>query len=131
MPFVRALCLLLLLSACGRLDAYSTIGPDFIRAKKPEPAPAIDPEPDAARLIRDNLKLVFLDHAQASDVRISKVRREPRGSGWNVCVKANVSSISKARLSRTYVVPIERGEIGIRRAATPSDGCDGETYTRI
>jgi hypothetical protein len=131
MQFVRALCLLLLLSGCGRLDAYTTFGPDSWRAKKPEPAPVADPEPDAPRLIRDNLKLIFLEHAQASDVRISRVRREPRGSGWNVCIKASLASLTQARLVRTYIVPIERGEIGTRRVAAPTDGCDGESYTRI
>ena len=134
MSSVRALCLFLLpllAAACGQLDAFSTIGPDHWRSPKPEPAGRTEPAPDAPRLIRNNLKHVFMENAQPQNIRLSRPRREPTGTGWNVCVKADVTTVGQTTLARTYVVPIERGEIGIRRLADPSDGCEREDYTRL
>jgi len=118
-------------AGCGRVDSHATYFPESWRQPSPEPAPAQDPQPDAARLICDNLTKVFTETSQPSNVQVSSLRRNAVGAGWNVCVRATVLAINKSTMVRTYVVPIERGEIGLRRTAVAADGCDPERFTRI
>ena len=131
MPSVRALCLLILLSGCGRVDSHATFFPESLRQERPDNRRLPDPAPDAARLLKDNLQLVFTENSQPTNVRLSGLRRNPASTGWYVCIKATVTTINKSKLARTYVVPFERGEIGLRRPPTPEDGCETEQYTRL
>jgi hypothetical protein len=122
--------LLVLLSACGRVDSQATFFHENLR--QPSDNQRLpDPEPDAARLIKDNSKRVFTESSRPTNVRLSALRRNPTGPGWNVCIKATITTISKATIPRTYVVAFDRGEIGLRRTATPADGCETEPYTRL
>ena len=127
---VRALCLLVLLTGCGRVDSQALFFPEIIRQAQPDRR-LPDPEPDSARLIRENLKSVFTESSQPSNVRLSGLRRNLDDAGWNLCIKAIVTTLNKAKLARTYVVQFDRGEIGLRRTATPADGCEAEQYTQL
>jgi hypothetical protein len=123
--------LLVLLSACGRVDSRATLFPESWRQAAPDPQLRPEPEPDAPRLIRDNLKHIFIEGSQPTNVRLSGLRRNPTGNGWNVCIKATIVTVGKATRAVTYLIPLERGEIGLRRVAAPQDGCETESYTRI
>jgi hypothetical protein len=119
-----------LLAGCGRSDSYSVM-PEVLKQPRSEPKPP-DPQPKTVRLFRDNIDLVFMESARPQNVMISKPRRNSSGYGWNVCVKASVSSINHTPIGvQTYLVEIENGAIGFRRPAEPKDGCQAESYERI
>src|SRR5438445_13679248 len=82
----------LALSACGFADMRSPL-PEVFRAKAPEPAPPEQP-PDVKRLMRENLESVFTAASHPARMRVSTPRREPAGSGWTACVRADVSSVT-------------------------------------
>jgi hypothetical protein len=132
MSVVLALCLLLLLlPGCGRLDAYATFAPEAIRLPKPVNQRLPDPEPEAARLVRDGLDSVFLKGANPRNVKISKPRRDPSSTGWTVCLKATTTTVGGHTRAVTLVVYIVRGELDLRRPAEPNDGCESEDYARL
>ena len=130
MPRIRALCLLIVLSACGRVDSQATFFPEALRQPAPHAA-APEPEPDATRLVRDNLTRIFLENSAPTNVRMSALRRNASGHGWTACIKATITTVGKATRAVTYVIPFERGDIGMRRVATPEDVCESEQYARL
>ena len=82
----------LTLAACGFADMRSPL-PEVFRAKAPDPAPP-EPVPDLKRLMRENLESIFTAASHPVRVRVSTPRREPAGSGWTACVRADVSSVT-------------------------------------
>jgi hypothetical protein len=117
-----------LLNGCGRPDAYA-VAPEFLRQPRAEPR-LPEPEPDVASLLQANS--VFPQSSHPKDVMITKPRRDPTSQGWTFCIKANVSGINGSSIGvQTYLVYIEQGKVGQRRLATPSDGCQSESYQRL
>jgi hypothetical protein len=108
-----------LLASCGRPDAYSSM-PEFIRLSKPEPR-LPDPEPHIPSLLQANHYSVFTQSSNPKNVMVAKPRRDSLSSGWTFCIKADVNAIDRASMgTQTYLVYIERGNIGRRRPAEPS-----------
>lgn len=121
-------CALIALTGCGRSDAYSSM-PEFMRYPKPAPPPP-EPEPDAKALIRAGLATLFA--TKPSKAAISRVRHNPAGTGYTVCVKALVAgTMNSGQTPVTIVVSIEHGRLGDRRRAEPQDGCEAEDYEPV
>jgi hypothetical protein len=100
-------------------------------AKEAEP-PRLDPQPDVKQLLRDKLDSVFTAASRPRHVRVSPPRRQPNGSGWTACVKAEVNSVIGRPLgTQTYLATISGGLILDRRRVEPDDNCASETYEGI
>jgi hypothetical protein len=105
--------------------------PKMMSAKEAEP-PRLDPQPDVKQLLRDKLDSVFTAASRPRHVRVSPPRRQPNGSGWTACVKAEVTSvIGKPLGTQTYLATISGGLILDRRRVEPDDNCASETYEGI
>jgi hypothetical protein len=120
-----------LLAGCGLADSRSPV-PDFMRAKASDP-PAPEPPPDVKQLVRKNLDSVFIASSAPHDVRVSPPRRDPRGSGWIACVKAELTSaMGKPLGTQTYRVNISTGIIiDRRRLEADDDNCESENFEPI
>jgi hypothetical protein len=82
--------------------------------------------------VRERLNSVFLAASNPRQVRIAPPRRELRGAGWTVCVRAELTSVMGKPLgAETYRVTISGGEIIDRRRAEADDNCAAETYEPI
>jgi hypothetical protein len=118
------------LVGCGGADSHAKL-PDFLLAKGPEPRP-FDPEPDVRQLVRDNLAQVFTAASHPRHVRVSPPRREPNGTGWTTCIKAELTSVTGRSLgTQTYLATINGGVIRDRRRVEADDNCASETYEGI
>jgi hypothetical protein len=126
LPFSTALAL----AGCGFADVRSPL-PEFMRAKEAAPAP-VEPPPDVKRLVRDHLDAVFVANSYPRGVRVSHPVHEVRGTGWTVCVRAEVNSTNGKPIGvQTYRISISGGEIMDRRRADPDDNCETESYEPI
>jgi hypothetical protein len=117
----------IVLAGCGYADSHANL-PKFFR--QPEQPPR-EPEaaPDVKRLVRDNVASLFAASAHPRNIAASPPRRDPRGSGWTVCIKASVSGMSNQDIGlQTFVVSIENGRIWNRHRAGVEDKCDAEAY---
>jgi hypothetical protein len=120
----------LALGACGLADVRSPV-PEFMRARAPDPAPP-DPPPDVKRILRDKLESVFTAASHPSQVRVSVPRREPVGTAWTACVRAELNSvIGKPLGTQTYRVTIAGDMIVDRRRVEEEDTCVSETYEPV
>jgi hypothetical protein len=100
-------------------------------AKEAEPA-RLDPEPNVKQLLRDKLDSVFTAASHPRHVRVSAPRREPNGSGWTACIKAELTSVTGRSLgTQTYLATIGGGVILDRRRVEADDNCASETYEGI
>ena len=63
--------------------------------------------------MRDGLEVMFTAASRPTRVRVSTPLREPVGTGWTACVRAEISSVTGQPLTRTY----RRGIRGDRTAA--------------
>ena len=88
----------LTLAGCGFADVRAPV-PEFMRAKAPDPAPP-EPPPDVKRIVRDKLESVFTAASRPSRVRVSAPRREPVGTAWTACVRADMNSVIGKPLAR-------------------------------
>jgi hypothetical protein len=121
----------LVLAGCGFADSRSPV-PDFMRAKASDPPPP-EPSPDVKQLVRKNLDSVFVASSAPHDVRVSSPRRDPRGSDWTACVKAELTSATGKPLgTQTYRVTISTGIITDRlRLEADDDNCASENFEPI
>jgi hypothetical protein len=119
----------LALGACGLADVRSPV-PEFMRAKAPDPVPP-EPPPDVKRILRDKLESVFTAASRPSHVRVSVPRREPVGTAWTACVRAELNSVIGKPLSQTYRITIAGDMIVERRRVEEEDTCVSETYEAI
>jgi hypothetical protein len=121
---------LLLLAGCGIADSHSPV-PEFMRVKVSEPPPP-EPPPDVRQLVHERLDSVFVSTSNPRQVRISSPRREIHGSGWTVCVKAELTSaMGKPLGAQTYRITISGGVIIDRRRVEADDNCASETYEPV
>ena len=120
----------LALSACGLGDVRAPL-PEFMRAKAPDPAPP-EPPPDLKRLMRENMEVVFTSASKPARVRVATPRREPAGTDWTACVRADLNSvIGKPLGTQTYRLTISANKIVDRRRVEDDDNCASETYEPI
>jgi predicted small lipoprotein YifL len=118
------------LAGCGTADPHAKL-PDFMLAKATEPRQP-DPQPDVKQLLRDKLDAVFTAASHPRHVRVSPPRRDTSGSGWTVCVKAELTSVTGRSLgTQTYRATISGGVILDRRRVEDGDGCAAEVYEGI
>lgn len=118
------------LTGCGIADSGAPL-PQFMRGRIPEAVKA-DPEPDMRLLLRASPEAVFLASANPRGVRVSQPRRNPAGSGWTACVRAEVTSVIGQPIgTQTYLVTIAHGAILDRRMAGGTDNCSSESYASL
>jgi hypothetical protein len=117
------------LAACS-VDSRAPL-PKILRADEAAPR-QLDPEPDVKQLVRDRLDQVFTAASHPRHVQVSPPRRELTGSGWTVCVRAELTSVIGRSLgTQTYLATITGGVILDRRRAGVQDNCASETYEGI
>src|SRR4051794_26036679 len=117
------------LAACSA-DSHAPL-PKILRADEAAPR-QLDPEPDVRQLVRDRLDQVFTAASHPRRVQVSPPRRELTGSGWTVCVRAELTSVTGRSLgTQTYLATIGGGIILDRRRVEASDNCASESYERI
>jgi hypothetical protein len=119
----------LALGACGFADMRSPV-PEFMRAKAPDPTPP-EPPPDLKRILRDKLESVFTAASRPSHVRVTVPRREPVGTAWTACVRAELNSVTGKPLSQTYRITIAGDMITDRRRVEEEDTCATESYEPV
>jgi hypothetical protein len=120
----------LALAGCGFADMRAPL-PEFMRAKIPDPLPP-EPPPDVKRLMRDNLEQVFTAASQPTHIRVSAPHREPSGTNWTVCVRADLNSvIGKPLGDQTYRLTLAGNTIIDRRRVEDEDNCASESYEPI
>src|SRR5271154_2925345 len=116
----------LTLSACGLADSRAPV-PEFMRVKESAPPPP-EPPPDVKRIVREKLDSVFVSTSIPREVRVSPPLHDPRGPGWNACVRAEVNSaLGKPMGTETYRITIMGGEIVDRRRVEAEDNCVSES----
>ena len=119
----------LALAACSMGSLTDTISPLLPHhAETPPPAP--EPEPAYRQLIADHMGELFAANAEVRHARLSNARKIDSSASavWQVCLKAEMKVSDGSTVTRTYVVLIQRGQIGDRRSANSSDKCDEEKY---
>jgi hypothetical protein len=117
------------LAACSA-DSHAPL-PKFLRTDEAGPR-QLDPEPDVKQLVRDRLDQVFTAASHPRHVQVSPPRRELTGSGWTVCVRAELTSVTGRSLgTQTYLATITGGVILDRRRVGPEHNCASETYEGI
>ncbi|WGR92958.1 hypothetical protein MTX26_23935 [Bradyrhizobium sp. ISRA443] len=119
-----------LIAGCTGADSYAYV-PEFMRDKKAEPPP-LEAPPDVKHLIGTKLDSVFTAGSQPTHVQVSPPLRDPRGTGWTACVRAELtSSIGKPLGTQTYRIFINDGAVFDRRRVETDDNCLTETYEPI
>ena len=129
---VHIVCLIvaaLTLAGCGLSDVRAPV-PEFMRARAPDPGPP-EPPPDVKRIVRDRLESVFTAASRPARVRVSVPLREPVGTAWTACVRADVSSVTGKPLTQTYRVTIAGDMIVDRRRVEEEDTCATESYEPV
>jgi hypothetical protein len=120
----------LALAACGLADSRSPV-PEFMRNKAIEPPPP-EPPPDVKRLVREKPDSVFVAASKPRQIRVSSPHHDIRGSDWNACVRAELTSVmGKSLGTQTYRVTISGGVIIDRRRIEAGDNCASEAYEPI
>jgi hypothetical protein len=120
----------LALAGCGFADVRAPV-PEFMRLKAADPLPP-EPPPDLKRIVRDKVEAVFTAASHPSRVRVSTPRREPVGTAWTACAKAETNSvIGKPLGTQTYRVTIAGDMIVDRRRVEEDDNCTTESYEPI
>jgi hypothetical protein len=119
----------LTLAGCGLADSHSPV-PEFMRIKASEPPPP-EPPPDVGQLVRKNLDSVFVANSYPHQLRVSPPHRDPHGSGWTACVRAELTSAMGKPGAQTYRVTISGGVIVDRRRVEADDNCASETYEPV
>lgn len=117
------------LAGCGLSDIRAPV-PEFMRAKAPDPGPP-EPPPDVKKIVRDGLEVVFTAASRPTRVRVSAPLREPVGTGWTACVRAEISSVTGQPLTQTYRLGITGDRIADRRRVEDDDNCTTESYEPI
>jgi len=118
------------LTDCGPLDNNAWFASRYrdsaeVLFQPAAPPRQADPEPDVKALVRANVASVFVGNA--TNIQVGAPRRN--GYGWIVCVKAQVTGISKQNVgAQTIMVEIDNGRIGLRRRATAEDGCNSTSF---
>jgi hypothetical protein len=120
----------LMLSSCSFADSHAYL-PGFMRIKAADPPPP-EPVPDVKQMVRANLNSVFVATSYPHAVRVSPPLHDPRGPGWNACVRAELTNaVGKPLGTETYRITIAEGVIADRRRAEPDDNCTSESYEPI
>lgn len=74
---------------------------------------------------------MFSAASRPSRVRVSAPLREPVGTGWTACVRAEISSVTGHALTQTYRLAITGDRIADRRWVEEDDNCTTESYEPI
>ena len=80
----------LTLAACGLADSHAYV-PSFLRVKENQPLPS-EPQPDAKRLVSENLNAVFVSTSNPRAVKVSPPHPNLRSPGWTACVRAELTN---------------------------------------
>jgi hypothetical protein len=120
----------LMLAACGLADSHAS-WPEILRTKGAEPLPP-EETPDVKRLVRENLNSVFVPSSNPRGVQVSPPIYNPRGLGWNACVRAALTNtLGKPMGVETYQITISSGVIVDRQRSEGEAGCAIESYEPI
>jgi hypothetical protein len=120
----------LMLAACGLADSHAS-WPEILRTKGAELLPP-EEVPDVKRLVRENLNSVFVPSSNPRGVQVSPPIHNPRGLGWNACVRAALTNtLGKPMGVETYQITIASGVIVDRRQIEDEVGCAIESYEPI
>jgi hypothetical protein len=120
----------LMLAACSFADSHAYL-PGFMRVRAADP-PSPEPAPDVKQVVRANLNSVFVATSYPRAVRVSPPLHDPRGPGWNACVRAELTNaVGKPFGTETYRITIAEGMIVDRRRVEPDDNCASESYEPI
>ena len=91
-----------------------------------------EPAPDVKQVVGANLNSVFVATSYPRAVRVSPPLHDPRGPGWNACVRAELTNaVGKPLGTETYRITIAEGTIVDRRRVEPDDNCASESYEPI
>ncbi len=102
-----------------------------MRLKEAE-QPSPEPPPDARRIVREQLDVVFVPTSYPRDVQVAPPHHQVRGSGWTACVRAQLTSATGTSIGlQTYIITISGGKIIDRRRVEPDDTCASETYAPV
>jgi len=113
----------LMLSACSFADSHAYL-PGFMRIKAADPPPP-EVAPDVKQMVSANLNSVFVATSYPHAVRVSPPLHDPRGPGWNACVRAELTNaVGKALGSGVYFT---WKEIEIRGRPKPGVHLTGRT----
>jgi len=120
----------LALASCSFADSHAYL-PGFMRIKAADPPPP-EPVPDVKQLVRANLNSVFVATSYPHAVRVSPPLHDPRGPGWNACVRAELTNaVGKPLGTETYRITIADGMIVDRLRVERDDNCASESYQPI
>lgn len=120
----------LMLASCSFADSHAYL-PGFMRIKAADPPPP-EPMPDVKQMVRANLNSVFVATSYPHAVRVSAPLHDPRGPGWNACVRAELTNaVGKPLGTETYRITITDGIIVDRLRVERDDNCATESYEPI
>ena len=120
----------LMLASCGFADSHAYL-PGFMRIKAADPPPP-EPMPDVKQMVRANLNSVFVATSYPHAVRVSAPLHDPRGLGWNACVRAELTNtVGKPLGTETYRITIADGVISDRERVGRDDNCATASYEPI
>ena len=120
----------LMLAACSFADSHAYL-PGFMRIKAADPPPP-EPAPDVKQMVRANLNSVFVATSYPHAVRVSPPLHDPRGLGWNACVRAELTNaVGKPLGTETYRITIADGVISDRERVGRDDNCATASYEPI
>jgi hypothetical protein len=118
------------LAGCGLADSHASL-PEFMRVRSNDVRPS-DPQPDIRKILQDTPNSVFTPESHATGIQISALRRMPNGSGWTVCVRADLTSVVGRPIgTQTYLAMIEHNVVVDRRRSEADDNCTTEAYTPL
>ena len=112
------------------VDSNLSIAPDFLK----QPAAlssAPDAAPDVASLLKSNVNAVFAQGSSPADLRFSPPVAGKYG-GWDTCVQGDVVGVTGQPLGiQTYLVNIDRNQVGRRERVGSDHWCARQTYKPI
>jgi hypothetical protein len=103
---------MLLVGACGKPEIYERRS-----SEGPQPSP---------QLLAKNISTIFRPETDPRDIAVTAARpaQELTLSGWLMCVRARVRTLTGTDAIETYAVFVQRNDIVIRRRAEPADRCE-------
>jgi hypothetical protein len=120
----------LMLASCSFADSHAYL-PGFMRIKAAD-SPPPEPMPDVKQMVRANLNSVFVATSYPHAVRVSPPLHDPRGPGWNACVRAELTNaVGKPLGTETYRITIADGVISDRERVGRDDNCATASYEPI
>ncbi len=127
----NSLVVVLVTGLCGcAVDSNLSFAPDFM---KQAPAASSEPgaPPDVGSLLKSNVNAVFAQGSSPADLRFSAPVAGKYG-GWDSCVQGDVVGVTGQPLGvQTYLVTIDRNQVGRRERVGSDHWCARQTYKPI